>query len=122
MKVNEVDNLFNIWNKYYLDNFPFPLDANRKQLERYVVVDGDDKIILFGTIELNPEFIAMSDLGLDIKNRRESYHLLLNKIEHDAKHYGFDNLSCSVNNDNWERHVRSVGFDDPKAKILIKRF
>lgn len=117
----EVDELLEIWKKHFSNDFPFPLDSNRKQLERYVVVDDNDKIITFGMLELYPEINSMSDLDMNVIVRRDAYHMLLDQLEKDSLHYKMKELYCSISGEGWERHVRREGFTDPNKKILVKR-
>jgi hypothetical protein len=124
MNYDDMDDLRNIWNKYYSEDFPFPLNSLRKQLEKYIITDdnnNNNNILLFGMIELYPEINCISNLDADIIDRRKAYHLLLNKLESDCLHYNMKELYCSVAGDGWIRHVRKMGFTDLNKKMLVKR-
>jgi hypothetical protein len=117
MNEDDVDKLREIHEKYYKESFSFPID-NRILLDKYVVVDDNGEIIIFGTLQIQAELIAISDLSRSIKERLEAYHKMFQAILFTA---GKNNLTiqASANNEDWERHLKKVGFKDPVDKILI---
>lgn len=117
----DLPKLYEIWLKFYKDDFPFPLSSTRKQLDRYVITDNEDNILVFGMIELYPEINAMSNFDASNILRLGAYRKLLRQLEHDSLHYKMNELYASVRGEKWEKLVRKYGFTDPNKKILVKR-
>lgn len=121
LRLEDIPKLEQIHDKFYADEFPFPLVVGRKHFDKYVVTDDDDNILMFGTLEANVELIALSDLDADIKLRRDAYKKLIDISLAGAKYYGLPYIYASAPSDAMEKHLKHRGFVDVKHKILLHK-
>lgn len=120
MRDSDLAIIKDLHDEYYKDSFPFPFNERRQFLDKVIIEDDYNGIILMGTAELGLELVAISNLSLDIKLRREAYYKLMQTIINGASK-NFDTISCSVDDKDWERHIKKFGFIEPRHKIFIKR-
>jgi hypothetical protein len=121
LEMEDLPRLREIHEQFYKQDFPFPIEPNRKHLDRYIITDCDDNILIFGTLEVNAELVALSDLDADIKLRREAYSKLIAANLFGAQNYNLPFIYASATNSAMEKHLRHRGFETPKHPILIHK-
>lgn len=121
LELEDLPRLVEIHSKFYKDEFEFPIGVNRKQLDKYIITDMEDNILLFGTLEVNAELVALSDLDADIKLRREAYSKLIAANLFGAMNYNLPYVYASAPSPTMEKHLKHRGFETPKHPILIHK-
>lgn len=121
LELEDLPKLVEIHEKFYAQDFEFPIGADRKQLDKYIVTDMQDNILVFGTLEVNVELVALSDLDADIKLRREAYSKLITANLFGAQNYNLPFIYASAPSEAMTKHLKHRGFTDPKHPILIHK-
>ena len=121
LELDDLPKLVEIHEKFYKDQFEFPIGSDRKQLDKYIVTDENDNILIFGTLEVNAELVALSDLDADIKLRREAYSRIIAANLFGANNYNLPYIYASATSEAMAKHLKHRGFTMPKHPILIHR-
>ena len=79
----------------------------------------DNKIVAAGGLKLILEEVLMQDLNMDIRSRRESMYKIHQALLHFASSSGHLGIHAFIQDPNWLRHLKRVGFRDTKGKAIV---
>ena len=115
---NDINQLKQIHDKYFKDEFAFP-DFLNGYLSSFVVTDDNDNIITAGGVRLIAESVIITNKDYDIRDRREA---LLTMLKYQVITCGknkFNQLHAFVQDDKWYEHLKRIGFKDSVGKAIV---
>lgn len=112
-----IPQLRDIHDKYFKDQFSFG-DFVSGYFSRIIAINDSNQVVAFAGVRPIAEMVAISDLSLPVRERREAYINLLQASMQVARMQGFDGLHAFIQDERWEKVVRKFGFRDTKGKAL----
>lgn len=107
-----------IHEKYYSSEFSFP-DFVTKYLCAFVVTDDEsNRIITAAGVRTVTEVVALTNKDFAPRARREGLYRILDASAFVAIHNGYDQIHAFVQDDNWQKQLKKVGFRDCAGKAL----
>lgn len=116
LQIADLYELRKIHDKFYKNEFEMP-DFFDGFLGSFVVVD-NDKIITAGGIRPIAEAVAITNKDLGAEKRREALYKFLEVSSFICNKTGLSQLHAFVQDKNWERHLRKIGFNSCKGDAL----
>jgi len=115
---SDENRLKEIHSKYFDNEFEFP-NFYGNFLSSFVVTDDKGEIIVGGGIRPIIEAIIVTDKDIEIDKRRQALIEMLRMSMFGAASRGYKELHAFIQDENWLRHLRKVGFRDTKGKSLV---
>lgn len=121
MTPDDFDQLKEIHEEHFKKEFDFHDYIGRKFLDKWVVVDDEDKIIVGGGVRLITESIAITDMRRSVRDRQQALHMFLHACSFTSARQGFEGVHAFVmpENEQWIEILRKYGFNDTKGKSLF---
>lgn len=116
LQSDDIDEIKLIHEKFYKREFDLPNFAN-DFLTSFIVCD-DSGIITVAGIKPIAEIIAVTNKDVSPRRRRSALLSILESSSYIGKRYNFDQLHAFVQDCNWERQLKHVGFSDCKGHAL----
>ena len=108
-----------IHNKYFSDQFDLNDLFNNKILDQIVVCDDNNKVITYGGIKLLFEVVAVTDLNRSARDRKQALIKMLDVIISIAEKKKFEQIHCFPTfNEKWTEHLKDIGFKQTKGTAL----
>ena len=107
-----------IHSQYYQNEFEFP-DFYNRFICAFVVATDTGDIVSVGGIRNIAESIVLTDKSFSTRLRRSALYKVLDASEFIARDANIDELHAFVQDSNWEKHLRKVGFLPTKGKSLV---
>jgi len=118
----DINELKEIHNKFYRNEYEFPFETVNKIAEAFVIRDDiNDEIITFGAIELSAELVFITNKDFSVRARRDALLQMLNKLKQVGSAYKFDGLHCTIQNPHWLQQLKKYGFVEARGKYLYLR-
>lgn len=114
---SDIDKLRLIHEKYYAHEFNFPSFTD-KFICGFTVTDDTDNIITAGGIRTIIEMVLITDKDKPVRVRREAVYNALNATKYLADQSGYNQIHIFVQGEDWERHLKKVGFNTCKGSAL----
>lgn len=114
----DLEQLKEIHDRFYKDEFPFPEFFNN-YLMCFVVEDDKGKIITGGGVRTITEAILITDKSVEIKARQEALIKAMHVSIFTSDRNKFNQLHAFVSGDNWIRHLKKAGFVEAKGTSLV---
>jgi|SRR6185437_9836792 len=109
-----------IWEKYYKDDFVFPIQNNRCYLDKFIVTDDNDNIICFGGPEVNIELSALTNQDFNkVTCGRALLEIYRASLLSTARH-NFNHIYVSQSSDSIENWLIKEGFRLSNGKWYYK--
>lgn len=119
MNEDDIPELYDIHRRFYEKEFDFPFGKEfRPLLDKYLVIDDNDKIITFGSLELSVEAIAITDLARTTREREEALRKLLEALKFSARNHNFNMFHCTIQDPKWESILKKHEFNNCKGSYL----
>lgn len=118
INLNDINQLREIHQKHYKDEFEFP-DFFDNFLSSFVVTDGDDKIITGGGVRTIAESVIITDKDYQIPKRRKALHEMLAASAFTASSREYKQLHAFIQDNKWLRHLKRVGFKETVGKSIV---
>ena len=115
---SDVDNLREIHEKFYKNEFEFP-NFLHGFLCAFAVTDNEGHIISAGGVRSIAESVIITDKSRTPKEKRLALYNVLDASEFITKHAGYDELHAFIQDENWYRHLTKIGFCPTKGKSLV---
>jgi hypothetical protein len=119
LRLTDIPGLYEIWKKYYINDFTFP-DFYEKYLFSNIIVDENDQIISLGAVRVIPEAVFITDKNRSIRQRKFALESLLELTMIELKDRKFDQLHAQVNDENWKNVLVKYGFNKCAGTVLVK--
>ena len=117
--MDQYEQIAKIYNEQYLDKFEFP-DLS-KSIGNFTEKDDSDKVILFGSLQLIPEIVLITDMNSSLRARHKALYSFLDKVENSAKQAGFNQVHIFPEDDKiWQRRLQKDGFKPTKYPAFVK--
>jgi hypothetical protein len=117
--INDIDTIRKIHNLYFKDEFSLEDFFDPHTLRAYTVFDDDRNIICVGGVKTITEAIMVTNKAFSPDVRREAFLQMLETMIHTCGEFDYNQLHAFIQDDNWLRHLKSVGFKDTKGKSLV---
>lgn len=121
LEASDIEQIREIHAKHFSHEFNFP-DFLHNFLCAFVVDDDQGKIISAGGVRAIAEVVIVTDKDYPIRPRRSALYQILDVSEFISKKADFGELHAFVQGDNWQRHLRRIGFLPTKGKALVLEF
>ena len=108
-----------IWEKHYSSQFEFP-DFITKYLFSFAVTDDMNRIICAAGIRTIAEVVLMTNLDIEIEQRRMAFLEVLESSSFVASSRGYDQIHAFVQDEKWKNHLIQHGFRETKGVSLVK--
>lgn len=118
MNPADINELKRIHDKFFSKEFNFN-DLFGNSLSSLVVTDDNDKILVGGQIRVITEACIITDKDIKIEERRRALYRVLDAFKFSATSKGFDQLHAFVQDKDWLRHLKRVGFVETKGQSLV---
>ena len=115
LDARDLNQLRNIHEKFYKEEFPFPDFA--RFLCAFAIVD-NDKIICAGGLKPMVENIIITNKDASARQRREALYQVLESTSFIAGKFGFEQVHAFINDSKWEEYLLRVGFKNCKGNAL----
>lgn len=118
LQERDIPQLFEIWKKHYADQFSFP-DFRLNYIALFVVEDDETKrIITAGGIRTIVESILITDRELSPRKRAIALKQVLTPSCWLAERNGYSQIHAFIQEPDWERQLKSIGFRPCKGDAL----
>src|SRR6266478_5364186 len=117
LEQNDIEKLRWIHEKYYSDQFLFP-DFLQGFLCAFVMVNSDNEIVSAGGLRPIVESIIITNKDMPVREKREALYQVLDVTAFVAGKNGYDQITCFVQENKWERHLKKIGFSVCKGTAL----
>lgn len=119
MQPSDIDELRKIHEKHYSSEFSFS-DFASGFIAAFVVEDSESNtIITAGGIRAIVECVAITDKDISVRDRREALYKLLQACAFHTTSKGYNGLHAFIQNDDWLRQLKKVGFKETAGKSLV---
>jgi len=120
MKPDDFEQLKNIHEQFYSDDFSFKEFIGRKWLDKFVIANDSNEIVVAGGIRLITECIAITDKSKSTRERREALLLLLEASKFTSGRNGYEGIHSFVDESdpNWIEILKKYGFSPTKNQAL----
>lgn len=115
---SDINELKIIHDKFFKNEFEFP-DFLNEYLSPFVVIDEEDKIITAGGVRTIAETVLITNKDYLIKHRQSALLRSLRMSSYIAGVNGFNQLHAFIQDKNWLRHLKRVGFTETKGQALV---
>lgn len=117
MKEEDIRRLREIHCRYYKDEFTFP-DFTSHFLNAFVI-ENEGSIVTAGGLRVITEAVAITNKDLEIKERAEGLHKLLEAMVYTAHRDGFNEIHAFVQEERWKRVLLNRQFKKTKGEALV---
>lgn len=115
---SDVNKIRKIYNEYFNEEFEFP-DFLSGYLSSFVVTSDEDKIIIAGGVRTIAESVIITDKSCPITPRREALQEILTVSAFTASFHEYKQLHAFIQDENWLRHLKRVGFKETVGKSIV---
>lgn len=113
----DIDEIHQIWERYYQLQFPFPNFLN--YICAFVVTDNNDRIITAGGVRTIAELLVVTDISAGLFERNRAWREMLQASKFVALKSGFNNLTCFVNDERWASILTRLKTDKFNEEIVL---
>lgn len=106
-----------IHKKWYAHEFVMP---DLLQLQTGFTVEIEERPVIIGGIKAIAEIVLLTDKDFPVEARREGLYKSLEASLYMSRQLGYDQIHCSVQDINWERHLKKAGFRNIKGTLLVR--
>ena len=114
---SDIEQLKVIHEKFYKDEFDFP-NFYDKFLCAFTVTD-NSHIICSGGVRTITESVIITNKDFDIASKREALYKMLHANMFTVGRCGYNELHAFIQDDNWLRHLKKIGFRNTKGTSLV---
>jgi hypothetical protein len=118
IRLEDVDQLKIIHEKFYKDEFEFP-DFFNKFVSSFVVTDDENNIISGGGVRTIIESIILTNKNCSVADRREALYEMLRVSAGTIKLNGYHELHAFIQDEVWMNHLKRAGFVETVGKSLV---
>ena len=108
IKENDIEQLKEIWNKFYRNEIQFP-NFFDKYLCAFVVIE-NDMIISAGGVRTIVESVVLTDKNQSVRKRMRALFEILEASKFVASRNGYNNLNAFIHDQSWKKHLINIGF------------
>lgn len=120
MNKGDEKELRKIHEKHYKNEFQFPFDDYHHLLDKYIVTDENDDIVIFGALEVVVEAVVITNKDVHINKKRDAFYKILSCLQFSANKNCFPQIHGIAQDEIWEKQLKKrFGFQECKGKYLF---
>lgn len=108
-----------IHERFYKTEFDFPNFVDKFLCSFVVVNEDNNDIICGGGVRTLCESVLLTNKDYSPRLRKQALHEVLTASVHFTEKFGYHELHAFVQDQQWEHHLRKIGFSDTVGKALV---
>lgn len=115
---SDIDQLYEIWEKQYQDEFTFP-NFFKHFVGRFIVVDSNERIISGGGVRTICESVIITDKRVAPLTRRDALIQILEASLFTCGRLEYDELHAFIQDEGWKKVLQKYHFKPCKGEALV---